>query len=205
MKPPCKRKERHGQIQALTLKHLNQLTQQDLRTLAEYADRRLARLLGHFSAEDAVQKALLSIIRGAQKSGKGRLPHMESLRTKTEFLHYVRSAINSVVEAMKRTRELSFIHEIIYREKDPEDEGKSTVLTALPSPDQDSSLVDLKNELFARLRKVAAAELRPTIDEWERTFFWASMVPVRRNREYQRRVRKLAKRVLKRIATDLGV
>ena len=49
------------------------------------------------AAEDVVQKALLAIVRGTRKGGEGRRPPREAVRNKDAFLHYVRSAINSVV------------------------------------------------------------------------------------------------------------
>jgi hypothetical protein len=105
MKTPSKRKERHGQIQTLTIQHLEQLTQDDLRALADYAERRMDWLpSAPLSGEDMVHKALHSIIRGTHADEEGRRPRLENLKTKEVFLHYVRSAINSVVEAAKRKR-----------------------------------------------------------------------------------------------------
>ena len=64
-------------------------------------------------------------------------------------------------------------------------------------------MVDLKKELFKRLRERASRQLVPVIDEWEKTFFWANHVPCRRKRDYVRQVRMLAMRILKELAEDL--
>lgn len=205
MKTPSKRPERHGKVEALTTKQLNLLNAPDLKRLANYADRRMDWLpRAHFSAEDVVQKALHAIVRGTKKGGDGRRPKIQNVQTKEAFLFYVQSAINSVVEAMKRKRELLFFHETIYREKDVEEEHRTIVLTAMVNPDEDADMVDLKTELFARLRKIAPSKLLPTIEEWERTFFWATQVPFKKKARYRLEVRKLAVRVLKDIAGDLS-
>ena len=203
MKMPFPR--RHGQVRALTTQQLNQLTQTDLNKLAEFAERRMGGLpRARVAAEDVVQKALLAILRGTRKGGEGRRPPREAVRNKDAFLHYVRSAINSVVEAMRRPRELRFIHETIDRQMDPESHERVIVPAALPSPDTDPAMVDLKQELFSRLRKMAPARLLPTIAEWEKTFFWETQVPVRKDRHHRDQVRLLAMRVLRQIARDLG-
>jgi hypothetical protein len=45
------------------------------------------------------------------------------------------------------------------------------VPAALLSPDTDPAMVDLKQELFSKLREIAPARLMPTTAEWEKTFF----------------------------------
>jgi hypothetical protein len=205
MKTPPKRKARHGQIRALTIKQLEQLTRDDLRALAEFAERRMDWLpSAPFSPEDMVHKALHSIIRGTKKGVEGRRPRLENLQSKEAFLHYVRSATNSVIEAAKRKRELWVIHETIHRQKDIESEQRLIVLTATPTADEDHGMVDLRNELFARLRKVAPHNLHATIDEWEKSFLWDTKVPFRRKRTHRDQVRRLAVQILKEIAEDLG-
>ena len=203
MKKPFPR--RHGQVRALTTHQLNQLTQTDLNKLAEFAEHRMGGLpRARFAAEDVVQKALLAIIRGTRRGGEGRRPSQEAVRNKDAFLHYVRSAINSVVEAMRRPQELRFIHETMDRQKDPESHERVIVPAAPPSPDTDPAMADLKQELFTKLRKIAPARLLPTIAEWEKTFFWATQVPVGKDRHHRDQVRLLAMRVLRQIERDLG-
>jgi len=150
-----------------------------------------------------VQKTLLAILLGTTNSRVGRRPKVQHLQTKATFLHYVRSAINSVIEGFGRNRELRHTHDSIQEEVDSEEKHAPLVLTSNVEADSDFRMVDLKRELFARLRKIALRELLPVIDEWERTFFWASHVPCRRKREYVRRVRILAMRILKELAEDL--
>jgi hypothetical protein len=203
MESPLKKTKRHGRIRALTLEHLNQLTTEDLRRLAGFAERRLGSLpRGRFSADDAVQTALLSILLGTVQAGSGRRPNVEHVQAKGPFLHYVRSAINSVIQGQGRNRELLYIHESIH-EKNVEERRTAIVLTSAAEPDADASMVDLKNELFKRLRERATRQLVPVIDEWEKTFFWASHVPCRRKRDFVRQVRMLAMRALKELAEDL--
>jgi len=189
---------------AQTLALLNQITAEDLRQLTEFANRRFGSTpQRQFSADDAVQKALFSILLGTRKTGTGRRPNPEQVKTKSAFLHYVRSVINSVVEAFGRPRELTYIHDSIHESEDSEDRHTNIVLTSAPQPDADPGMVDLKRELFQRLRSIAPRELLPVISEWERTFFWASHVPCRRKRDYVRQVRMLAKMILKKLAEDL--
>lgn len=204
MKTSSKRTGRSGQLRALTTQQLNLLTKTDLKNLADFAEHRMGRLpRTRISAEDVVQKALHAILRGTKKGESGRRPKKAELSSKSDFLHYIRSAINSVIEAMQRKRELWFDHESIYLTKST-DEPKPVVLQALSDPDQDVSLVDLKRELFLRLRKRAPAKLIPIIDEWEKTFFWESRVPGVRASRHRQQVRLLAMQVLKDMAEDFN-
>ena len=194
----------HSRIAAQTLALLNQITAEDLRQLTEFADRRFGSIpQRQFSADDAVQKALFSILLGTGKTGPGRRPNPDHVETKSTFLHYVRSVINSVIEAFGRPRELTYIHESIAESENSEERHTGIVLTSAPQPDADPGMVDLKRELFQRLHTIAPRELLPVIREWERTFFWASHVPCRRKRDYVRQVRMLAKMSLKKLAEDL--
>lgn len=205
MKTPSTETERHVQLRALTKRHLEQLTRDDLKALSEFADRRFGSLpRTQFSGEDAVQKALFSIVLGTSKSGLGRQPKAEHLVTKGAFLHYVRSAINSVIEGFGRARELLYFHESIHQQQDSEQERHAMLLLrSVAEADADAGMVDLKRELFERIRKNAARKLLPVIDEWEKTFFWATHVPYRCNRDYVRQVRVLAMRTLKELAEEL--
>jgi DNA-directed RNA polymerase specialized sigma24 family protein len=206
MKKPSKKTAPHDQIRALTIEQLNQLTAADLNRLAAFAERRMGRLpRSRVAGEDAVQKALLSIIRGIGKGKSGRRPRQENLRTKDAFLHYIRSATNSVIEGAQRNRELLFIHQSVHRTWDGEEEETTAVLAAGTEPDADASLVDLKHEFFLRLRRKASSKLLPDINEWEQTFFWADHVPYYKDRDHSRQLRVLAKRVLKDLAEDLGI
>ena len=204
MNTPSKRTGRRDKIKALTIQYLDQLTNDDLQALARFAKRRLDWVpRSQLSAEDAVHKALHSIICGTWEFQEARRPREENLRTKGAFLHYVRSSINSVIDAAKRKRELWVIHETIHREKE-EEEHTTIILAAIPGAEENLDMVDLKNELFARLRAIAPSRLLPSIDEWEKTFFWASKIPFKKSRDYRPQVRRLAMQVLKEIAADLS-
>jgi hypothetical protein len=204
MRSSGKRIGHHGRIRKITRDHLDQLTAEDLKQLAEFANRRLGSLpRSGFTAEDAVQKALFSIVLGTARADAGRQPKIEHLRTKSAFLHYLRSAINSVIEGLGRSREFLYFHQSIHEMQDPEERRTTAPLASPVEPDGDSAMVDLKTELFKRLRQNASRELLPVIDEWESTFFWASHVPCRRKRDHVRRVRILAMRTLRELAEDL--
>ena len=150
-----------NRIAAQTLALLNQITREDLRQLTAFADCRFGSVpQRQFSADDAVQKALLSILLGTSKTGSGRRPNPEHLETKSAFLHYVRSVINSVVEAFGRHRELTYMHDSIHEAEDSEEQPTAIVLTSAPLADADAGMVDLKRELFQRLRSTAPRELR---------------------------------------------
>jgi hypothetical protein len=140
---------------------------------------------------------------GTGKSGLGRQPNNEHVQSKSAFLHYLRSAINSVIDGMGRDRELLCFHESIHETKQSKECHTTIVLTADASSDADAGMIDLKLELFKRLRRDAHRKLLPVIDEWEKTFFWANHVPCRRKREFVRQVRLLAIRILKELSEDL--
>ena len=125
------------------------------------------------------------------------------METKGAFLHFVRSAVNSVIAGIQRNPELEFIHETLHLQSDEDGEQTIPAIAAGAEPDADASMVDLKRELFLRLRKRASRKLHASIDEWEKTFFWASYVPSRGKRSRSRQVRELAMRVLKEIDGDL--
>jgi len=204
MKIPSNRRERHGKIRTLTIGYLQELTLEDIKSLAAFADRRLGSLpRRHYSPEDFVQKTLLAILLGTTNHEVGRRPKAQHLRTKATFLHYVRSALNSVIEGSGRERELCYRHESIQGEADSDETHATLEITSKMEADSDARMIDLKRELFSRLRKNASRELLPVIEEWERTFYWASNVPCRHKREYVRRVRILAMRILKELAEDL--
>ena len=204
MNTPSSRRERHGTNKSLTIGYLQELTLEDIRSLGAFADRRLGSLpRSKLSAEDVVQKTLLAILLGTTHSQIGRRPKAQHLQTKDAFLHYVRSAINSIIEGYGRNRELRYTHESIHEEADLEERHITLAIKSAFEADADSRMVDLKRELFTRLRKYATRELLPVIDEWERTFFWASQVPCRRKRDYVRQVRILTIRILKELAENL--
>ena len=193
---------RRGRTKALTLVRLNELTQEDWGQLNAFAERRLARLpRNNSTAEDMVQSALQAIMRGTSKKAGGRRPRLGQIQTKAGFLRYLGSAINSVIDATQRKRELFYIHEAIQPCSHYSEENETPlVLIAKVEPDVDASWVDLKKELFKRLRRQSPPHLLPTIDEWENVFFWSSQVPLRGAQGYPRQVRALAMRVLKDIA-----
>jgi len=205
MKNPPKLTGRLDQLRALTTQQLNLLTNTDLNNLTDFAERRMGRMpRTRISAEDVVQKALQGILRGTKKGESGRRPKKAELSSKEHFLHYIRSAINSVIEATQRKLELRFDHQSIHPTKSADEPQTQVVLQALSDPDQDVSLVDLKRELFLRLRKQAPAKLFSTINEWEKTFFWEKQVPGGPIRRHRQLVRLLAMQVLKDMAEDFG-
>jgi len=187
------------------MQYLKELTRHDLAALAEYAERRMDWLpRAQSTGEDAVHKALLSILRGIGRGAEGRRPRMSNLRTKADFMHYIRSAINSGVEAAKRKRELWVFHETLHRERGIDEEQTFIFLTARLSAAEDVCMLDLKQELFARMRKTAAPDLLPMINEWEKSFLWDTDLPSWKNRRHRDQVRHLAIRILRQIASDFG-
>jgi hypothetical protein len=195
----------HRRVRALAIERLNQLTSADLTRLTDFAESRLGRLHGgRMSAEDALHKALHSIVRGTGKRKSGRRPRVEDLRTKNAFLNYIRSATNSVIEAAQRKRELLFIHESIHQARNSEEKGTTILFAAVQDPDADTALVDFKAELFSRIRQRAPQRLQHAIDEWEQGFFWTDGMPRSVAIWDRAQLRKLAARVFKEIARDLA-
>ena len=205
MRSSSKRTGRYDKRRTLTIRYLRQITSDDLKVLARYAERRTAWLPRAFSSgEDVVQKALALILLGTNIGFGGRRPKAASLQTKADFLRYVRSTINSVVEAAKRKREFWVIHETILVERDVEEGQTFFVIAAPVAADEDVAMVDLKNELFARLRQQAKPGLLPIINEWEKSFLWESSLPAGKKRSYTDRVRALAIRILRQIANHFA-
>jgi hypothetical protein len=108
-----------------------------------------------------------------------------------------------VIESLGRNRELLYTHESIHETPESDERHTTILLASAAAPDGDAAMVDLRTELFKRLRKIASRELLPVIDEWEKTFCWASHVPCRRKRDHVRQVRMLTMRVLNELAEDL--
>ena len=204
MKIPSKRTERHGQLRALTVQHLQSLTSEDLKQLVRFAERRMGGVpRAGSTAEDAVQKAIAAIVRGTEKPDEGRRPRLIDLKSKPTFMHFARSAINSVIEALYRKRELLFMHESVHQSDGVYEEHRTVILAAPPSPESDVNMIDLKRELFTRLRHQAPKRLMALIDEWEAGFLWESKLPIHQNRRHRQQLRQLASKVLKEIAGDL--
>lgn len=205
MKTPSKRTERHGQLRALTIQHLQSLTSEDLKQLTRFAERRMGAFpRAGSTAEDAVQKAIAAIVRGTEKSDEGRRPRSVDLKSKSTFMHFARSAINSVIEALNRKRELLFIHESVHNSGEMYEAHRTVILAAPPTAESDVNMIDLKRELFIRLRQEAPKRLTALIDEWEASFLWESKLPIHHNRRHRQQLQQLASKVLKEIAGDLA-
>ncbi len=205
MYAPSKKTWSHRRVRALAIERLNQLTPADLTRLTDFSESRLGRLYGgRMSAEDALHKALHSIVRGTEKSKLGRRPKLKDLRTKDAFLNYIRSATNSVIEATQRRREFLFIHESIHQARNSEEKETTILFAAEQNPDADTALVDFKAELFSRIRQRAPRRLQPVIDEWEQGFFWTDRLPCSAASKDRAQLRKLAARIFKEIARDLA-
>jgi len=119
-------------------------------------------------------------------------------------LHYIRSAVNSIIEAAKRDRALYVIHETVELAHDIEGQETLVVLTAPTPVTEDVAWLDLKKELFARMRRFAPPNLLRKIDEWEKSFLWDMELPAWKNRAHRDQIRSLAMQVLKHIAKDFG-
>lgn len=190
-------------IQDLTAKRLEQLAPSDLRDLATFAKGRLHVLPQSFiSADDAVQKTLLHIIRGAQRTTPPRRPTIGQVQDKAAFLKYVKSGISAVIASAERKRALMPVHEPIL-EVDSAMEGERLYAIAQIDPENSATLRDLKNEIFSRLRRYAPPRLLPTINEWERTFFWTNRMPRQGSRSRRTQVRMLSMQVLKEMDENL--
>jgi hypothetical protein len=187
-------------IQALTARRLEQLTASDLRNLATFAKSRLLGLPQNLiSAEDVVQKTLLHIIRGAQRAIPRRRPTKGEVGNKAAFLQYMRSAIAAVIARAQRKLALLPIHEPLFMADGAAVNKPILLLATNVYPENSASLQDLKREIFVRLRRHASPRLLPTINEWERTFFWTNQMPRQGSRSHRRQVRMLAMLVLKEI------
>ena len=142
MKSSSKRTRRDDKIQRLTIRYLQQLTRGDLEALEEFAERRMDWLTpAQFCAEDAVQTALQAIQRGTLRRSGGRRPQLSDLGSKVDFLHFIRSAVNSIIEAAKRNRSYWVIHETVQLVQDIEEEETLVVLTAPTPANEEVALV----------------------------------------------------------------
>jgi hypothetical protein len=204
----CQWKERFvplNGIQSLTATRLEQLTLRDLQSLATFAQRRLQGIPESFiSAEDVVQKTLLHVIGGAQESTPRRRPTRHQVQSKATFMKYMTSAIGTVIARAERKRALLPIHEPLPLVNGGSEGEPVSSLEANISPEDSASLQDLKTEIFSRLRRYAPPRLLPTINEWERTFFWTNQMPRQGSRSRRIQVRMLAMQVLKEIDENLA-
>ena len=183
---------------------LEQLTGDDLDQLRAFAEHRLQRLgLPAATGHDLVSKALNSVIKGLTTGQEGRRPRPDDVVDKEVFLNFLRGAVCSTVEAFSRKREHRHQHQPI----EPWDgsNGQSPREIEAPScPDRDMEFIDLKRELFGRLRKRAPARLQHIIDLWEEIFFWADRIPCAGNPKHAYQVRLLARRILQEIDGEIN-
>jgi len=183
---------------------LEQLTGADLDQLRAFAEHRLQRLgLPSATGHDLVSKALNSVIKGLTTGQEGRRPRPDDAVDKEGFLNFLRRAVCSTVEASSRSREHRHKHQPI----EPWDgfNGQSPREIEAPScPDRNVELIDLKRELFGRLRKRAPVRLQHIIDLWEAIFFWADRVPCAGNPKHAYQVRLLARRILQEIDGEIN-
>jgi len=191
-------------IQELTAKRLDQLVLSDLRDLATFARTRLRGLPpSAISAEDAVQKTLLHVIRGTQRATPPRRPTSQQVRDKAAFMKYMKSAITNVIAGAERKQAVLPIHEPLFSVDATQNEQPLGLVASL-SPENSITLQDLKREVFSRLRTYAPPRLLPIINQWERTFFWTNQMPRLGPRGHRTQVRMLAMQVLKEIDEKLG-
>jgi len=111
----------------------------------------------------------------------------------------MRSAIAAVIARAQRKLALLPIHEPLFMADGAAVNKPILLLATNVYPENSASLQDLKREIFVRLRRHASPRLLPTINEWERTFFWTNQMPRQGSRSHRRQVRMLAMLVLKEI------
>jgi DNA-directed RNA polymerase specialized sigma24 family protein len=171
---------------------LQQITEQDIANLTEFAECRLVALgLSPASAEDVVQRAFESILRGLESDQGGRRPRLVDVVNKEAFLNYLRGAVSSKAEAATRRRELRHVHEPYEESLGESGSG------AADSPVMAAEFGDLAQELFARLRQRAPARLKETIDAWESVYWDTDRIPtVNGQRRQAGEVRQLAQSVM---------
>jgi hypothetical protein len=109
-----------------------------------------------------------------------------------------------VIARAERKRAQLPIHEPLPAANGGVEDEPFLSLAANVPPENSASLQDLKKEIFLRLRRHAPPRLLPTINEWERTFFWTHYMPRQSTRSHRRQVRMLAMQVLKDINENLA-
>lgn len=143
---------------------LAELTSEDIHNLRCFAEGRLLHLgLSAGLAEDAVGKALTSVISGTEAGRGGRKPRPEDVANKAAFLNYLRGVISSAVEAGTRRQRYTMVP------LDPPGKGEAA-LASRPASETEVEVRDYAFELFSRLRTRAPSHLQPTLEAWEATF-----------------------------------
>jgi len=136
--------------------------------------------------DDLTSKAIAAVVQGLSDSGRGRRPRPDNLATHDAFLNFLRGAVASTVEGFARGE---------YRH--PKVAVDVVSLASHRSwPDLDIYLVDLRNELFARLRQQVPHSCQQTLDAWEESFFWSDQIPRVPSPNHSRVVRLLAREIL---------
>ena len=133
-------------------------------------------------ALDLYQQAVYAILHG-------RNPNSADLADRDAFLNYIRGAINSVVEGWART----------FRREGKKNCSLDLIPELVAPVDTNVEFSDLKEQLFARLRRRAPARLLPTIDAWEKAP--DGRIPCVTSRKHVFAVRQMAQR----IAVELGM
>jgi hypothetical protein len=174
---------------------LGELLPVDITNLTEFAERRLAAAgLNPASGEDVTQRALAAILRGLETDQGGRVPRLMDIESKSAFLNYIRGAISSISDAMRRKRQFRTQHEPW-----SDNLGLSADRTAR-TPAKLAEMADLKDQLFPRLRARAPKRLQRTIDAWESVFTESDRIPAPGHRRYVGEVKALAQEIV----TELG-
>lgn len=174
----------------------------DYRQLQRYAAGRLLQLgLNSEAAADSVHDAVLAVLIGLDGGRNGRHARPHDLQDLPSFCAFLKRTIKSIVTSAGRHHRCVPIIPI----DDGGDEGKIQLGFATSQrPDEDVEFLDLRDELFRRLRKRCPTQARRMAKAWQREFMWSDAIPLRgAHRQYRAQLREVARQILAEIEPTL--
>jgi hypothetical protein len=179
------------------------MTDETKRQLSRFADYRLAGIgLWATTGQDILQDATLAILTGLQAGRYGRHPRKTDLADELAFGGYVKGVINSLIDTLASRREHCHVHQPLDGLNGKTNQEQQTGQATPASPDDDVVFIDLRNELFSRLKSRCPNHLRRPLEGWERVCGWAEVIPIRGfHRRHRAELRVLAKQV----SDELGI
>ena len=170
-----------------TEQRLSQLKITDLKELSGFARSRLLRSgLSPALGDDVAQSALSSVLLGIRTQDRGRHPRPEDLGSHAEFMRYLKGAICSGVDALKRRQSRFSVCEL--------DENSFAISGG---NEHEAEKRDFLQQLFRAIEQQSEPRLKPLVREWANTWESINSVPTcGLHRRARQKLRNLAKTVV---------
>ena len=165
-----------------------EITEEDRTALLQFAECRLVELgIQSSYGEDLTQTAFEAVVVGMQTEDGGRRPRIQDVADKATFINYMRGVISSLLYALTQKREFR-------ASRDLSIEYSMMPLVGNECPAHDAEILDLRSELFSRMRARAPRRLLRTIDAWEPVFMHSDRIPGQATANISGRLKRLPKR-----------